>query len=267
MQKQKNRNRSKISLFAGTILVFILIVGSASLSAQKMDQSHSAFDSVLKKYIKNGNVKYKALLNDRTGLDSYLKSISSVTEAEYKTFNENQKIAFLINAYNAYTLDLILKHYPVKSIGDIGGPVRLVNLARGTPWKKFTFPLLGADRNLDWIEHSKLRVEFTEPRIHFAINCASVGCPLLRNESYRADKLESQLQDSFVKFLSETSKNRLDKSKNTIYLSKIFDWFKGDFEKKSGSVLAFVRTGFPEKIPDQIKIEYTDYDWTLNEAK
>ena len=262
MQSNKIYRKLKTTAITAIFLGFTF----SSLQAQKFDHSHTVFSGILKKHIQHGNVNYKSLLKDRENLNSYLKTLSQVTEAEYKTYNEKQKMAFLINAYNAFTLDLILNHYPVKSIGDIGGPIRLVNLARGTPWKKFSFPLLGGDRNLDWIEHSKLRVDFNDPRIHFAINCASKGCPSLRDESFRGDKLESQLQDSLVKFLSEESKNRLDKSKNTIYLSKIFDWFKSDFEKKSGSVLAFVRTGFAETIPDKVQIEYTDYDWTLNES-
>ena len=121
---------------------------------------------------------------------------------------------------------MILDHYPIKSIGDIGSPISLLNLARGTPWKKEFFILLGKTRNLDWIEHQKLRKDFTEPRIHFAIVCASLGCPILKMDSYKDTILESQLLSAKLGFLKDTSKNSYDKDKNILRLSKIFDWFK-----------------------------------------
>jgi len=252
------------------LLPIIVILFSSfcfSLSAQGFDHSHSEFDILLKKYVVNGFVRYKDFSKDRTGLTEYLKSLSSITANEYKDFNKNQQMAFLINAYNAYTIELILDNYPLKSIVDIGGPIRLINLARGAPWKNYKFPLLGADRNLDWIEHSKLRIDFNDPRIHFAINCASVGCPPLRRESFKAKNLDAQLQDGLLTFLSDKNKNSYNEEKKVLTLSKIFDWFKTDFENKSGSVVQFVQVGFQDPIPKDVDIEYSDYNWNLNETK
>jgi hypothetical protein len=251
------------------LLIWVIIFGffGSEVWAKGFDHSHSGFAPLLKSNVKSGLFDYKSLAKDRSSLDTYLKTLQSVPESEYNTFSEKQKIAFLINAYNAFTLDLILKNYPVASIGDIGGPVRLINLARGTPWKSYTFPLLGANRNLDWIEHSKLRVDFKEPRIHFAINCASIGCPALRPEPYTATKLEAQLGDALVTFLKDRSKNRYDPEKNRLVLSPIFDWFASDFQKHSGSVLEFVKPYFPIQDPGSTKIEYSNYDWLLNEVK
>jgi len=267
---QESRAFSKVSSFWKMYKLFpiaLVFIFSFSISAQGFDHSHSEFDTILKKYVVNGFVKYKVLSKDRAPLTNYLKTLSSVSTNEYKDFNKNQKMAFLINAYNAFTIELILNNYPIKSIGDIGGPIRLVNLARGAPWKNYKFPLLGADRTLDWIEHSKLRIDFNDPRIHFAINCASIGCPALRKESYKAKNLDAQLQDGLVKFLTDKSKNTYNKEKKELTLSKIFDWFKSDFEKKSGSVIQFIQPAFSETIDPKADIEYSDYDWNLNEGK
>lgn len=270
---QPNQDKQSMK-FKVSNLKYLFVLGqflvssiSFSLSAQGFDHSHSEFDLILKKYVVNGFVKYKDLSKDRVALTQYLKSLSSLTANEYKDFNNAQKMAFLINAYNAFTIELILNNYPIKSIGDIGGPIRLVNLARGAPWKNYKFPLLGADRTLDWIEHSKLRIDFNDPRIHFAINCASIGCPALRKESYKAKNLDAQLQDSMLSFLNDKTKNSYNKEKGILTLSKIFDWFKSDFEKKSGTVIQFVQIGFQDTIPSDVDIEYSSYDWNLNETK
>jgi len=233
---------------------------------RSFDLSHKAFDTLLKTYVRNGRVDYAALKADSRKLALYLQSLSSVSLQEFESLSEKDQIAFLINAYNAFTLDLILRHYPVKSIGDIGGPIRMVNLARGTPWKKYTFDLLGEKRNLDWIEHGKLRKDYNEPRIHFAINCASIGCPHLRSEAYTGSQLESQLRSATLDFLRDREKNYYDPKSNTLYLSKIFEWFEEDFIRNSGSILEFLKKQDPNfgNWKGNPKIRYTDYDWNLN---
>jgi len=246
------------------VLFLCLCLPWVSLLAQA--PNHSAWDSMLKLYVSKGSVNYKAWLADRTGLDTYLKALSAVESKQYANFSQTEKLAFLINAYNAFTIQLILDHYPVKSITEICGPFAKINLARGAPWKKDFFVLLGEKRTLDWIEHEKLRVDFQEPRIHFAIVCASVGCPELASEAYRADKLDSQLQRAKLGFLSNPDKNRYDSQKNVLYLSPIFDWFKADFTKKS-TLVEFVQDGFSEKIRRDALIELTEYSWKLNEQK
>lgn len=238
-------------------LFFIVICLSSSLFS--FDHSHKEFDKLLKKYVSNGLVNYKKWKQEQAELKRYLESLSTVSVHEYNQFTTNQKLAFLINAYNAFTIQLILNHYPVTGIKKIGGIFQ-------NPWKIKFFQLLGEERHLDWIEHSKLRVDFQEPRVHFAIVCASIGCPVLQSEAYTADKLEFQLEKATKEFLSDKSKNFYEHKKKILYLSPIFKWFRSDFEKKS-SLVSFVQAYFSETIPENVDIEFTDYDWSLNEKK
>ena len=235
---------------------FILALFLLALPAFAFDHSHQVYDTILKKYVLNGKVDYKSLKNE-TNLKLYLDSLSAISVAEYNGYSKEQKLAFLINAYNAFTIQLILDNYPLKSIRNIG----ILPLA---PWKKEFFKLLGEERSLGWIEHEKLRKDFEEPRIHFAIVCASIGCPPLISEAYIPEKLESQFQSIKNNFLNDTSKNRYDVESNTLYLSSIFDWFKEDFTKK-GSLIDFIQPSLKVKIGINPKIKYTYYDWNLNE--
>ncbi len=247
-----------------TVLISISIV--STLPANTFDHTHKPFDVILKKYVSQGLVNYKALKNDDQSLNRYLETLSNVSEVQYNAFAQNEKLAFLINAYNAFTLRLILDYYPIGSIGDIGSPINNLNLLRGTPWKKEFFTLLGKTRTLDWIEHEKLRKDFSEPRIHFAIVCASIGCPSLSSDAYSGKILEKQLQSAKLTFLGNPNKNSYNSEKNILRLSKIFSWFQGDFTKK-GTLIEFVQEGFTEKIKEDATIEYNDYSWKLNEQK
>lgn len=237
---------------------FIFILFLATLPVMAFDHSHKTYDSILKKYVLNGKVDYKSLKNE-SKLKLYLDSLSDVSVAEYNSYSKEQKLAFLINAYNAFTIQLILDNYPLKSIRNIG----ILPLA---PWKKEFFKLLGDERSLGWIEHEKLRKDFDEPRIHFAIVCASIGCPPLISDAFTPEKLESQLETIKNNFLNDTSKNRYDAESNTLYLSSIFDWFKEDFTKK-GNLIDFIQPSIKVKIGANPKIKYTYYDWNLNEKK
>jgi hypothetical protein len=245
---------------------FLIVVLMFHFSILSYDKTHKIFDNHLKKFVKNGMVNYKDWKNEQQDLEKYLNDLSSVSESEYKNWKDSEKLSFLINAYNAFTIKLILDNYPLSSITDIGTPISKYNLMKGIPWKKDFFILLGKKRYLDWIEHEVLRKDFNEPRIHFAINCASIGCPPLRSEAFVSDKLESQLQDSFLVFMKQKDKNRYDSKSNILYLSKIFEWFQGDFIKNQ-SLIQFIKPGFNENIPDNANIIFTDYNWNLNELK
>jgi hypothetical protein len=233
------------------LVFFILLQAVYSL-----DHSYKTYDSILKKYVSNGKVDYKNLKND-SNFETVLKEFSSVTQAEYNNFSKEQKLSFLINSYNAFTLKLINDNYPIKSIRKIG----LLPLAA---WREEFFVLLDKKRSLGWIEHEKLRKDFSEPRIHFTIVCASIGCPVLINSAFTPDKLEKQFQETKDSFLKDSSKNRYDKEKNTLYISEIFKWFEDDFTKK-GTLIQFLQPSFSETIDKKAKIEYTYYDWNLNE--
>jgi hypothetical protein len=239
-------------LIVSLVSIFLLI---GNLYA--FDHKHFALDGLLKKHVSNGRVNYSGLLSDSKSLDMYLSSLSAVSQTEYNGFSKTQKIAFLINAYNAFTIKLILDNYPVKSIKKIGGLFT-------SPWKIQFFELLGSKRHLDWIEHSKLRIDFDEPRIHFSIVCASIGCPPLANTAFTPENLEAQLQSLLENFLRDKAKNRYDERKKILYLSPIFKWFQKDFTK-NGTVIDYVKRYIGNTISEDTKIEYTNYDWNLNE--
>jgi hypothetical protein len=229
---------------------------------------HPEWSLTLKNFVvvkgASSQVRYKALKENPQTLLSYLKTIEAVTPEMMSSWSDPQKIAFWINAYNAYTLKLIVDHYPVKSIKDIGGFF-------SSPWKKEFFKLLGQSFHLDKIEHEILRKKFKEPRIHFAVNCASIGCPALRSEAYTADQLSNQLQEQGQIFLQDRSRNSWDASQNKLFLSPIFKWFKEDFGSEPNNILSFVKPFFksdsaPSATPE-FKLEYTDYDWSLNDIR
>ncbi|MFM2398130.1 MAG: hypothetical protein RL341_287 [Pseudomonadota bacterium] len=258
---------------------FIFLIG-ALLSASAFAFDHSAFDALLKKHVvlvdggKATKVNYGNFAKDRAQLKSYLDSISKVSATEYKGWNKNTQLAFLINAYNAYTIELILTKYPdLKSIKDLGGTF-------SSPWKKKFFTLLGEEKHLDDVEHGMIRADgvFNEPRIHFVVNCASIGCPALRNDAITADKLESQLEDSTKKFLADRSRNRI--ADGNVQISKIFDWYGKDFAKgwkgytSLNQFLAKYADALTENAADRqalaegkLKTSFLDYDWGLNLAR
>lgn len=244
-------------LFAVALCFVTLTLRS---TAADFDQSHAIFDGVLKQYVKNARVDYAALKAHPQDLNRYLDQVAAVSKAEFKKWSEPQQIAFLINAYNAYTLRLIIDHYPLKSIKDIGSFI-------SGPWDQPVVKLFGETINLNTVEHKILRVDYAEPRLHFVLVCAAKGCPPLRGEAYVGTRLEEQLVDQAKQFLAESAKNRIVATERTVYLSPIFKWYGGDFEKKSGSVLAALKPYWPGKAPatDGFKIRYTDYDWSLNE--
>jgi hypothetical protein len=256
MEKKIMKSNSKFFLIN---LIVSLILSGTFFPVISFDHSHLGFDLLLKKHVKNGMVDYKGIKIEEEKLNIYLSELSSVSLKDYSAFTKEEKLSFLINAYNAFTIKLILDNYPLKSIRKIG-------FLPGAAWKTDFFSLLGEKRNLDWIEHSKLRVDFEEPRIHFAIVCASIGCPPLASSAYIPKSLNSQLQSSMEIFLADKSKNRYDTSLNTLFISKIFDWFVGDFTKNS-SLISFIKSGMKIEIPENANINYTNYNWDLNEKK
>ncbi len=227
----------------------------------EFDQTHTAFDKILQANVNAKGVAYAALKKNPAPLDAYLKSLADVTQPEFGKWNRDQQLAMLINFYNAATLKLVCDHYPVKSIKDIGG--------NAGPWKQPVVELLGKKQTLDYLENNILRPNYNDPRVHFAINCASIGCPALRNNVFRADKLSSQLDEQTRAFLGDPSKNRVDAKNKTLYLSSIFDWFKSDFVKKSGSVEKFIAPYLSAADRKTVaggglSLKYTDYSWNLN---
>lgn len=257
------------------LLLTLLFCMSTSLHASNFDHSHRQWSALLAKHVTwidqgvASKVDYPGFINDQPGLEAYLTSLSNVPRTEYDAWTAEQRLAFLINAYNAFTLKLVIAHYPVESIKDIGGLF-------GNPWKQAFIPLLGQTLTLDQLEHSMIREPgvFDEPRIHFAVNCASVGCPALRNEAFIAERLDKQLQDSQRRFLSDPSRNRFDPTRQRFQVSKIFDWYGDDFAKRWGSLPAYLRqqtslVSDPQHAPaseEALEVEFMDYDWSLNQS-
>jgi hypothetical protein len=234
----------------------------ASAEPASFDASHAAWTALLHGRVMDGLVDYAGLRrHDLPKLDAYLASLGTVTRADYVAWGREAQLAYWINAYNAFTVKLIVDRYPLKSIRSIG-------LLPGAAFREKFIPLPGlrAKRySLDEIENDVLRKEFREPRIHFAIVCASTSCPALRSEAYRASDLEVQLDDAARSFLGDPSRNRVDGE--TLHLSSIFKWFAGDFEAAAGSVEAFVRPYLGLEANRSYRIESLPYDWSLNERK
>lgn len=249
--------------FVIALLAISLKLSSLGASTD-FDHSHTLFENVLKLHVRDGRVDYAALKSTPRELEAYLNQMASVPNSEFKRWSEPEQIAFLLNAYNANTLKLIIDHYPVASIKKIGGFF-------SGPWDQEIVRLFGRTTTLKALEHGVLRKNYREPRIHFAMVCAALGCPLLRSEAYRAADLGEQLDDQARAFLAINYKNRVDAGERVVYLSPIFEWFAEDFEKKSGTVLDFVRRFFPKAVQTELakgsfRIRYTDYDWSLNDA-
>ena len=271
--------RGFVTALVGGILITLSLASATPSSAQDkaFDHDYRAFDALLARHVAwnaaggASSVDYAGFAKDRAALKAVLEHFSAVSMQAYGAFSRDQQLAFLINAYNAFTIELILTKYPdLKSIKDLGSLFQ-------SPWKKRFFKLLGEERTLDWIEHEKIRAPgaFDEPRIHFVVNCASIGCPALRPGAMTATGLSKQLEDSTRRFLSDRSRNRF--ADGTLQVSKIFDWYGGDFEKGHQGIASLA--GFFGKYADllsddpaaraQIRagkatIGFLDYDWTLN---
>ncbi len=234
--------------------------GRASVGLLAPPVDHSAYDRLLKKHVnENGLVNYKGFKADQKEFDQYLDLLSKNPPA--KSWSKNEQMAYWINAYNAYTIRLVLNHYPVQSIKDIGSKIKIPFVT--TPWASKFFSIGGEKMSLDNIEHGTLRKKFNDPRIHFALVCASISCPRLRNEAYSADKLDRQLDEEGQGFLNDPTKNKL--SKDAAQLSKYFDWYKGDWSNNGQSVVSWVNKYANTKISPSTKVSYLNYNWKLNE--
>lgn len=246
-----------------SLCLFPMITLASENEKNIFDHTHTMFHKVLAKYVvtskHQSSVRYHALKNSPIILRQYLEQVSNVSEKQYQGFSDDEKLAFLINAYNAFTLELIIQHYPVKSIKDIGGWF-------SSPWKMDFFYLFGEKHTLDDIEHQMIRKWFDEPRIHFALVCAARSCPPLKAVPYVASKLDRQLSEAAENFLNDSERNRLDSSSNTLYLSSIFKWYGSDFDTKYGSLKNYV-SRFYGVDPDEVSVNYLTYDWSLNDAK
>jgi hypothetical protein len=224
--------------------------------------THGAWTALLQKHVDGrGLVDYKGFMADSVALNSYLQLLGN--NAPAAGWNREEKLAYWINAYNAFTVKLITLHYPVKSIKDIGPATQIIFV--NTPWDKKFFSIGGKSMTLNTIEHKILRKKFKEPRIHFAVNCASISCPKLLNVAYEAATLDAQLTAQARAFLADTDKNQVNASNPK--LSSIFKWFNGDFKKTGLSKVAYINQYAPVAIDKDANLDYLDYNWNLNEQQ
>ncbi len=218
--------------------------------------NHDIWTELLQKYVTDGGqVNYKGFIEEQAKMDQYLNSISDTPPGS--NWSETDKIAYWINAYNAFTVKLIMDNYPLKSIKDIGDGMPMIN----SSWDIKFFKIGDVDFDLNTIEHEILRKKFEEPRIHFAINCASFSCPKLRNEAFESNRLNQQLEEQAKEFINNPDKNIINKEETK--LSKIFSWFETDFTKKT-TIKTFIKQ-YHSAFNDQNDIQYIGYIWTLNE--
>ena len=271
------------------VLALTLPLYAGAALAQGFDHSHAAWSALLKKHVvliskgRASQLDYAGMAKDHAALEAYLKVLSGVPQAEFERWSKAQRMAFLINAYNAFTIEKILTRYPdIGSIWDFGKIF-------GNPFKDEFFSLFGRPFTLDGIEHGMLRKPgaYDEPRVHFAVNCASIGCPMLREEAYVASRLDAQLEQQTARFLADRSRNRYDAAQGELAVSKIFDWFKEDwrsgyrgFEGRAPPITSraayFGRYAalLAEAPADQARIRegklpltFLEYDWRLNDVK
>jgi hypothetical protein len=248
-----------VIMLTGTF--FILLAAFTEPSGSDSSPiDNSAYERLLRKYVnEKGLVNYKGMKTEEKELKKYLDMISSTPPTD--RWSKNDQIAYWINAYNAYTIQLILNHYPVQSIKDIGSKIKIPFVT--TPWANKFFKIGGQEMSLDNIEHGTLRKKYNDPRIHFALVCAARSCPRLRNEAYEGNKLTAQLDDQGAEFLNNPAKNAITPQRAS--LSKYFNWYKGDWSENGKSIQEWVNRYSKTKITKDRPISYLEYDWALNE--
>jgi hypothetical protein len=251
------KNRVAVIVFFVSLTMMFGHAPATVRSWAAVPVDHSIYAGLLAKHVVAGVVDYQGFKNDESRLDEYLKILEEVKSVD---LSRNEQFAFFINAYNAWTIKLILTGYPgINSIKDLGG------LLKG-PWKMKIARIDGKILTLDDIEHKILRPRFQDPRVHFAVNCASKGCPPLLSIPYQGSILEIQLDEVTRRFIHDPTRNRL--ADRTLYVSRIFKWFSKDFDNDVvGFFLQYAEGNLKERLireKGKIKLKYLDYDWSLN---
>lgn len=258
-------------LFSFLLALSLSHLPAHSAAPAAFDQNHSKWTQILASHLnEKGLFSYQKLAEEMKSdsqhpFSLYLQELQTVQLADFERWSRDEQMAFLINAYNAFTVKLILDHFPLTSIKKVGGFFT-------KPWKIEFFSLLGGKiKSLDPIEHEWLRPKFKDYRIHAAVNCASISCPPLRREAYVPNRLQNQLEDQMKTWLKDPSRNDLNLKDQTFTISKIFDWYKEDFTSWGGGVVQVIShhalPSLTKEAMAKIKVKYLDYNWDLNEAK
>jgi len=246
------------------LLVFLLIslflgIFSRFEKTAAATEDHAIWAELLNKYVKPGGVDYAGFKSEEEKLDRYLKVLE---HTDSKTLSRDEQFAYYINAYNAWTIKLILSAYPgIKSIKDLGTFLK-------SPWEKKFVRIDGDMVTLDDIEHHILRPRFKDPRVHFAINCSAASCPPISSQPYRGSSLDLQLDQATRSFINGPNSYRLEG--NAFYVSRIFKWFAEDFNHDVvGFYLKYAQDDLKKKLTakkDALEVKYLDYDWSLNDV-
>ena len=251
-----------VRIFKFLLLLMILISCESKQTYQTGTEpiSHELWNQVLINYVDvSGRVNYQGLKEDPKILLDYLELLLT-NRPNDEHWDKKEILAYWINLYNAFTIKLIIDHYPVKSIRNIGSRIQIPFI--NSPWDIEFIDFGDEKMSLNYVEHQILRKFFEEPRIHFAINCASISCPNLRNEAYLALQIDAQLTNQTQRFLKDSSKNII--TSNALYLSKIFQWYSGDFNLNQ-TLYENLSIWSGVSINDLATIQFIDYNWSLNE--
>jgi hypothetical protein len=270
--------RRRPLLLAGALAA----LAAPAVRAQRFDHAHAAWTRLLGRHVRlisdgrASQVDYRGFGRERAALQAYLQSLSAVTPAQYAGWSKPQQFAFLANAYNAFTVEKVLTRYPnLKSIRDFG-------TVFGNPWKDRFFTLLGKPQHLDGIEHDTMRAPgvFDDPRVHVAVNCASVGCPMLPERALLAEGLDAQLDALLLRFMADRSRNRHEPAARRVALSRIFDWYGKDFEQghlgfhsvadvaaRHADALADAPSDRAALRAKAVPVAFLEYDWALNDLR
>ena len=244
------------SFFAFVLITAALVEPSATYGAKDSPKWVQTYNDLLAKYVVPGGVKYAAWKNNAGDIQALQQVVDGIAKEKVAGLDKQEQLAFYLNAYNAWILHEALARYPTKSVKDL----------------LFTFftakriKVGGEEMSFNRLEKDIIRPKFNEPRVHFALNCASRSCPPLNVEAFRGDKLDEQLEKLSVAFVN--SKNGVDYApeKKSAAISTIFNWYRADFKSADGP-LGFINKRRNPPLPDDIRITYQDYDWSLNDAK
>ncbi|MFH1738026.1 MAG: DUF547 domain-containing protein [bacterium] len=274
-------------VFTGIACAWLFLPSWVNAQPNTGSLSYENYADTLQTFVDDdGMVNYEGLKASPASLDSFLRTLESVDPATVQQCTDKEKIALWVNAYNGFTLKAIIDHYPIQSRwgASLLYPKNSIRQIKGV-WDKLQFVVMGQKTTLDSIEHNILRKDFNEPRIHMALVCAAMSCPPLRNEPFLAERLDGQFEDQVHRFLANSTKFRIDREENRVYLSAIFKWFGEDFVKTYGTGENFSGQGNTERavlhfIADRVNeqdreyletgeysVKYLDYDWSLNEQQ
>lgn len=243
------------------LLFLTLLINSCKVSdyaSNSKPVAHSIWDSLLQEHVTaEGLVDYEGFIADSARLNDYLDVLRQHHPND-KHWSRDERLAYWINAYNAFTVKLVADHYPVASIKDIKNGIPFVN----TVWDIKFIEIEGQTYDLNNIEHGIIRPKFEEPRIHFAVNCAAISCPKLSNRAYTTEKLDAQLTQAAKDFLADEQKNKL--SPDAVRLSKLFTWYSGDFKENGQDIIGYINQYAPIEVDANASVSYLDYNWDLN---